>query len=518
MAIAKGAVEAYLARELDTFLWMKKLAAGDIRSELSSFRVKPRFKTEPWLHQLVCFYIGMCRPEFLFLLDMGLGKSKIILDLMTQAQREKKLNHALVTVPRLINIGSWETAIETHSDLEPVLATGSIEEKWEKLIDPRGDITVIDYPGLQLALSTKKASKKGNKLVRDDKKVAQLQKIYNFIAPDEIHKCKNPDSLRFGLMRQLMKTADYKYGLTGTPFGRDPTDVWSQFYLVDDGETFGETLGMFRAAFFKEVADYWSGRTFVFDTKMNRKFHRMLQHRSIRYEEEECQDLPKRVHIPVKLCLPDDQKQQYLKMIESIISAGGDFKKVEAPFIRMRQLTSGFLEWKDELGPHSVTFEHNPKLDALEKIIEECGGEKVAVFHDYTRTGQLICERLKQMAVKHSWLYGGSKDPIHMVEDFKRDPTKQVFVMNSESGSTGVDGLQEVCRYLVFFESPVSPITRKQAIKRVHRPGSSRKVFIYDLILQNSVDVRILDFIEEGRNLFEALVNGQIDPMLLRFK
>ena len=90
--------------------------------------------------------------------------------------------------------------------------------------------------------------------------------------------------------------------------------------------------------------------------------------------------------------------------------------------------------------------------------------------------------------------------------------------MNSESGSTGVDGLQEVCRYLVFFESPVSPITRKQAIKRVHRPGSSRKVFIYDLIMQNSVDVRILDFIEEGRNLFEALVNGQIDPMLLRFK
>ena len=97
---SKRAVEAYTGREFSSFDWMKRLSREQLIRELSRFKVPPEFKSDPWLHQLVCQFIGMCEPRFLFLLDMGLGKSKIIVDLITQAQREGQLRgrHALITV------------------------------------------------------------------------------------------------------------------------------------------------------------------------------------------------------------------------------------------------------------------------------------------------------------------------------------------------------------------------------------------------------------------------------------
>jgi superfamily II DNA or RNA helicase len=108
----------------------------------------------------VCFYIGLVHPRFLFLLDMGAGKTKIVCDLITHQQRAGKLDRALVTVPRLINLTSWREDIERHSDLEPnIINVTDIEEKWERLLTSRADVSVIDLAGLQWALC--KREKKG---------------------------------------------------------------------------------------------------------------------------------------------------------------------------------------------------------------------------------------------------------------------------------------------------------------------------------------------------------------------
>ena len=140
--LSRQALNEYLDRELESFVWMKRLRRLGIEREIESLRVRPVFKTRPWLHQLVCFYIGICRPEFLFLLDMGLGKSKILADLITQAQREKRLDRALITVPNVINMSSWSDDLEKHSDLEPwACDVESIESKWERLSNPKGDVT-----------------------------------------------------------------------------------------------------------------------------------------------------------------------------------------------------------------------------------------------------------------------------------------------------------------------------------------------------------------------------------------
>lgn len=510
MLIAKRAVREYMNRNLDDFRWMKTLTREQIMHELNALKVKPKFKTEPWLHQLVCFYIGICRPEFLFLLDMGLGKSKILADLITQVQRERKLEGALITVPRLINIDSWCDDLALHSDLEPWSCNVSdTEEKWERLAYPKGDVTLIDLAGLHLATGKKEKSKKGMRIVRDDKKFRHLQKQYNFIGVDESHKLSNSENLWYGIMNQLCKTAEFRYFTTGTLFGKNPEAMHAQFYLMDRGETFGENLGLFRAGFFNTKMNPWKGVTYVFDEGKNKELHQMLQNKSIRYDENEVQDLPARVSLTRSFDMGEKQREHYLRALQGLVNADGALGNLDAAWLRMRQIVSGYLAWKDGNGDHVLYFKHNPKLDGLETLIDEMGDSKIVVCYDYTDTGRMISKRLDAMGLKHEWFYGGTKDKSKSRRTFLEDPTCRVFLMNSEAGGTGNDGLQKVARYMVFYETPTPPITRKQTIKRIHRPGQLQRSFIYDLVMRKSLDKGILEAIAENIDVYDKVVNGQ---------
>lgn len=509
MNISRHAVREFLGRRLDDYAWMKKLDRSVIEAELKQFKVKPKFKTEPWLHQLVCFYIGLCQPRFLFLLDMGLGKTKILADLMTQLQRERKLEGALITVPRIINLDSWSEDLAVHSELEPwSCGVTDIEEKWERLAYPKGDVSLIDYQGLHLALCKKQKGKKG--LFRDDKKVRHIQKQYNFIGIDESHKLSSYDNLWFGIMNQLTKTAEFCYASTGTLFGKDPTDLWSQFYLVDRGETFGENLGLFRASFFTKKQNPWKGIKYIFDPKMDRELHRMLQNRSLRYDEGEVHDLPPRVSRIIRFKMGTEQREHYLRAVQGILEANGKLSDLDANWVKMRQITSGYLSWKDDYGDHLIRFKENPKLDWLEGTLDSLGQGKVVVCYDYTETGRMIVDRLKSLSIDHEWYYGGTKDKSGSRSRFLTDPKCRVFVMNSEAGGTGNDGLQKVSSHLIFYESPSHPTSRKQTLKRIHRPGQTKRSFIWDPIMIGSIDQGILDSIAEGIDLHEKVVNGKV--------
>jgi SNF2 family DNA or RNA helicase len=510
MVMKKGALDEYLNRKMNSYQWIKKVPLDQLMSEMKTFKVKPYFKTEPWVHQAACFLIGMTEPRFGHLLDMGAGKSKIVLDTMTQLQREGRLKKALVTIPRLVNFASWEKACAVHSDLEPEICTGSIEEKWEHLLTNKADLAIIDYTGLQLALSKKVVGKK-KVLAPDLKKINQLKKIYNFAAIDESHKLKNAESLRYRILRPLTKDFDNVYITTGTLFGRNPEDLWSQFFLVDRGDTFGDSLGMFREAFMVRSDGFWAGQKYDFDKKKTRLLNKFLQNRSIRYDENELESLPECVPNNLVLRFGEEQRGHYLRALEGLINAQGKLSEIDSAFIRMRQIVSGYLQWKDSYGDHVIRFKENPKLEMLLGIIEDSGDSKVVVSTEYTQTGSLIVDALKEMKIGYEWLYGKTKDPVACIKSFQENPKKKVLVMNSDCGGTGVDGLQEVAQYLVFYESPVSPVTRKQTLKRIHRSGQLHRSFIYDLTIEKSIDIRILGFIKEGNDLHSSVVSGNFN-------
>ncbi len=512
MTTKKGAVQEYLNKELDSFTWIKKAPREVLEKELKQFRVKPVFKTDAWDHQLACWILGMTFPEFLFLLDMGMGKTWIGLNIFIQLLREKKVTKGIVTVPRLINLGSWEEAVKKHTDLSVTLVEGSIADKYEQLLHPTSDLTVIDYAGLQLALSKKVKGK----LVTNHYKAERVAKNFQIFIPDETHKARNGESKRYALLSGFSKRIKYHYGMTGTLFGRNPEEIFAQFELIDRGETFGNSLGLFREAFFTAKFNGF-GNEYIFNKDMYRTLFRFIQHRSIRYAEWENPNIPKHHFEKLLMDFGSEQREYYFKALQGLIEAKGNPRQLDAPYIRMKQITAGFLRWNEGDDKHKVVFDENPKLDMLVKVITNNPGSSFIVSHEFTDSGHLITKRLQELGIGYEWLYGGSKDKKHAVRRFLEDGSKEVFVMNSESGGTGTDGLQEKASILIFYESPESPLTRQQVIKRIVRPGNKKSCYIYDLVMRRSADAKILKFYEEGKSLHEAIVDGSFDVRQLKF-
>ncbi len=495
---------------------MKQLRKEDLLQKLDDigFKFGP---TEPYLHQLVCLVLGVLFPQFMYLLDMGTGKTLVLLYLLRHFLGEGK--QALVLVPSAVNVESWVKQIKIHApDLSYQKLIGSAAERSE-LIETDADLCLMNYKGLEVYMTELVKGKKGKqKHVPVDKKVRAFVQRFSRIVMDESHKLGSAESLVYRLANRVAKNCDVRYGSTGTLFGRDPMKSWSQFRIVDGGETLGETLAMFRQATCNGKANFWGGIDWKFRPESEALVHRMIQHRSIRYEDSECGDLPKLVEQIVGVDLSTEAKLYYNRAIQNLKEARGNYQSLNNPFLRLRQITAGFVGLQDEDDERAeIVFEDNQKLEALEGLLENVPvGSKVIVFHEYRMSGKLIEEVFKMLNIKYAVMSGNAKNPIKEYNRFLDDASCHGLIANTASGGTGVDALQTVSRYVVSYELPVNPSDFKQARKRVHRTGQKGRVYHYILQARGTVDEKVKKFIDEGRNLFSSVVEGKAQLELLK--
>jgi hypothetical protein len=311
----------------------------------------------------------------------------------------------------------------------------------------------------------------------------------------------------FRVCRAISKKAKYRYALAGRPFGRDPTPLWGQQWLVDQGETLGETLTLFRNAFFKEKRNYFGGYDYKFRKEMEDKLAEIMQHRSIAYSSGECLTLPKVTKIQEEVRLPEDARAYYEKAVAAIRKAKGNHIETKNLFLRMRQLSSGFLGYKnDETGEKAqLVFPTNPKLDRMLDLIESVPYDrKFVIFYEFTHSGKTIHEALNDMGIKNGWLWAGTKDSRTMQRQFDDDPKMRGLVVNWRKGAMGPNW--QVANYKFFFESPVSSIDREEAERRCFRQGQKLPGFMYDMMARGTVDARILEFHASGESLFKSLL------------
>jgi len=517
--ISPKVVQEFIDRPRESHTWMKGLK----RKELEDL-VYPdwdQFEKEPFQHQLVSIALGIAYPQFLHLLDMGLGKSAIWLALLRYYKAERGLGRSLILVPRAVNVESWTKQIKIHApNLTYAKLLGSAEDR-EQLIETDADLLIMNYAGLMVYMTEFGTGKKNKQ-----KRFPVQSKVNKFVKRfangglilDESHKMLgSQDSLVHRLTSRVAKQCMVRFGGTGTLFGRDPLKAWSQFKVVDDGETLGPTMSLFRQAFYKGGVNHFGGIDWRFDSSMEKDVHRIIQHRSIRYEDAEVQDLPDVVSNVIPIELTAEQKLYYNKAVEALTQSRGDFRLTDSFFHRTRQITAGFMGLKSDEGEKAeYVFEDNPKLEALLSLLESVPIDtKVVIFHYYRFTGQLIELALAELGVKnYAVLRGGVKRPIDHYNRFLNDPGCSVLVANTESGGTGIDELQNVSRFVIFYELPPSTSEFWQAWKRVYRTGQKRRVYRYLLEAVGTVDEKVWGFIEEGRDLFKAICEGRRDAQL----
>lgn len=514
--LAASARQRYVSRPLDNWDFLKDVTKDELLQWAHDKGM--RFASECWQHQLTCFLIGVMCREFAFFLKQSGGKSKVILDLIRYRKRTGELNRALILVPELLHVVSWEEQIKAHApDLKYQLAVGGRAVR-ERVLSKPADVVVMNYAGLMMFMTEHRKLVKrdaageevehGRQVISSDLASRfMVENGFNFCDIDEVHRIVNMNSTYYNLFRWCMAACDFRYIMSGSPFGRDPRPLFGQFQLIDDGETF-QNEGMFQNAFYTPKPHPFRGTEWTYNKDTAAELHRIIKHRSITYEVTEYRDMPTKLHMRLPVRLRGEALVYYERIVQGLQEARGDYRSLDNVFVRMRQCASGFIAMKaDDESRIEVEFKDNPKLEALLDFIVS-RDEKILVFHEFTLSAQIIERAFEQNKIKWAAVRGGMGAQVNREYNrFLQEDSCKVFLLNNALGSEAINP-QYVCRRAVVYEAPADAKRYDQLIMRVWRQGQKWNVFINDMLVLGTVEEKIARYNSEGRDLMHAILSG----------
>lgn len=519
--IPAAAIERYLAqvpRSIPRFKGVNPRTLMAAVYDQTGLSFQPA-KTPPrGKHQVEGVAFALYLRTALLFYSMRLGKTWISLNWAEHLRRAGiwHTHKGLVIVHAPIALDVWRTEAPKHCNLKVQIVHTKLDE-FIKALESDCDLVVVPWSGLQQIFAEKRAVKV-HKLVNKKSKFVQQNKVqpnfamvnlaaeaFSLVIIDEIHRAKNKSTLRFKIAMGLTRLCELRLGLTGTPFGRSPFDLWAQSFLIDRGRALGINYNFFREAFGKEVEGLNGKVEFKFDESKEALLRARMDSLALSYDRSEVHD----VNImtgEIDLHMTGEQRAAYERAIDRIIKISHtETTEIQTSFVRLRQISSGYLPFIDNSGVERVmTFPHNPKIEWLTDFFETQPEVQIVIFHEFIRSGQLICAALTEANVAHSWLYGGTPNTADVLNRFASGRSR-VLVANTVKGGMSID--LPNADYIIFFESPTSPVIRQQAEARPMSRGS--KMLIVDDMVTSGVERKILSFIKEGRDLLASIVHDR---------
>jgi SNF2 family DNA or RNA helicase len=502
------AVDAFIARARLDYRQALTWDTAEIEDAVASLPVPPPiFHDRLRRSQQICVVIGAHKRRFAFYNDMGTGKSLIGMALAAYFAAAEDAGPFIVLVPNRVNIRGWLDQVRKHApEIKAVAMPSNMADKRELLATTDALLVIETYAGFSRMCS----EKIGKKLIPNSTTMLAVGQQIGGLIVDESSAIGNYKSLQTEVVRRLAEQNEdlCVFLLSGTPFGRDPHLLWPQMHILDGGWTLGKTLGIFRATFFNTTINNWGGYEYEFKQKQTKLLHRCIAHRSIRFALDQA-DLPAVTPVRIDLNLAAEASELYDAALAQMRAARGNYELCKNAFIRLRQISSGFVNLKDpETGAREqIEFKDNPKLEWIRSQLGAMDGQ-IILFHDFIYSGTMLKRTLDEMAVSNCIINGQitGKEMDKAYDDFTRG-RKQVLLLNSAAGAYGVN--LQMARYGIYYESPVPVIIRKQTELRFIRPGSEhQKVVKVDLVVSGTVDEAILQFHVEGADLFKAILDG----------
>lgn len=444
----------------------------------------------PYEHQEVMASVAGALDGSGFLCDVGTGKTRAAVEALAHQVREGTIQHALVLCPKRVQ-GTWQRECTTWSnDLTPVVLTGRVEDRIARMQQGgrAGTVFILNY----------------DVLYRMEKELQGAARAADGFALvlDEAHRVRNPQAKRTKACMKLAREADWRLIMTGSPVIQGSHDVWSQWYVVDLGITFGANFVQFRRQWFVE-----NPYTFSLDPigDAQSEIGIRMRRRGLRYRKDDCLDLPPKVY-EVELCeLTGEQDEAYRSMAEDLVAFLGDEGEAVTAAIqvtrilRLAQITSGFLPLAD--GKDDYRFEPNPKLRMLEELVrEDLHGVPMVIWAWFKHDQRAIADTLDDLGVIRAWEH---ENPDEMFEAGEAD----IIVANQQSLGIGVDLIR--ANVAIYYSQNHSYEHRLQSEGRNHRSGSEvhNKVTYIDLVAEHTIDEIIREAIANKREVAEIVVD-----------
>ena len=428
----------------------------------------------PYPHQQAGIKWITQRPACALLWGMGTGKTvttltaidRILYDYMEDGP-------VLVIAPKRVAENTWSKETEKwehlrHLRVRKIMGTAKqrIEAVHSIFEGPFADIYVINRENVVWLVET-------------------LQNRWPFpvVVIDELSSFKSAQAKRWKALRRVRGRIRRIIGLTGTPRPNGLEDFWPEIYLLDQGERLGRTVGAFRARYL--TPEKMNGHiVYSYRPKdgAEEDVHAKLKDICMSIRKEDVLRLPGQIYEDIELTAPPSLLKQYKqfehdKVLESLDEEGEIVAGSAAALTnKLLQFANGAI-YDMEGKVHQI---HNIKLDALEELLEEAGGDPVLVLYAYKHDRDRIRERIPCRE-------------LDTPEDMDTWNRGEIPVALAHPASIGHGlNLQDGGHIIVWYGLTWSLELYQQANERLNRPGQKNVCRVYHLILKGTHDSRVL--------------------------
>ena len=470
-----------------------------------------KFKTKPYAHQLTALEKSWQKDEYGYFMEMGTGKSKVLIDNMAMLYDKGRINAALIIAPKGVyrNWLSQEIPnhLPSHIDHKTVLWTAltskTKDKEYRQLFETDYDLHIL-LMNVE-AFSTKKGVEFAGKFLRCHKTLMVI---------DESTTIKNPTAKRTKAILALSKEVKYRRILTGSPVTKSPLDLYSQCAFLNEYLLGFSSYYTFRNRYAVMIDRNFGGRRVQLVGGYRRldELAELLKKFSYRILKEDCLDLPPKVYMRREIDLTDDQKKAYMTM-KSAALAQLNGKIATAPHVltqlmRLHQITCGHFTADDG----TIQEFKNNRMSELLDLLEEMEG-KVIIWANYIYDIEQIVKTIGQEYGEDSIVeyYGAieSKKRQVNIEKFQ-DPKSKVrfFVGNPQTGGYGIT--LTAASNVIYYSNGYDLEKRLQSEDRAHRIGQKQSVTYVDLIAKGTVDDKIVKALRKKINIASAIMGEEL--------
>ena len=467
-----------------------------------------KFKTKPYAHQLTALEKSWDKKEYGYFMEMGTGKSKVLVDNMAMLYDKGRINGALIIAPKGVYNNWFTQEIPTHlvSHIQPtmVLWTASTsktkDKEYQSLFEIGHDLHIL-IMNVE-ALSTKKGLDFAAKFMSCHK---------TMLAVDESTTIKNPTAKRTKSILQLGKQAEYRRILTGSPVTKSPLDLYTQCAFLDEFLLGFNSFYAFRNRYAHMVEKNFGGRRVQLIASYQRldELSENIKGFSYRVLKEDCLDLPEKIYTRREIELTEEQSKAYATM-KSAALALLKGKMATAPHVltqmmRLHQITCGHLKNDDG----TTTKLKNNRMKELLSLLEEVEG-KVIIWANYIYDIENIVENISEVYGNDSIVqyYGaiGTEDRATAIKKFQ-DPDSKVrfFVGNPQTAGYGIT--LTAASNVVYYSNGYDLEKRLQSEDRAHRIGQKKSVTYVDLIAPKTVDEKIVKALRKKMSIANTIMD-----------
>jgi superfamily II DNA or RNA helicase len=426
-----------------------------------------------FLTRLAHWQAGACLAD-----DMGLGKTLQTLALLVQ---RAEAGPALVVAPTSV-CANWVDEARKFAPTLRVRQLGSGDRARVLQELAPYDLLVCSYGVLQ----------------QEQERLASI--TFHTAVLDEAQAIKNASTQRARAAFAIQ--ASQRIALTGTPIENHLGELWSILHFLNPGMLGSERE--FEQRFARPIQR-------VGDRTRAQQLRRLVAPFMLRRKKSEVlDDLPEKTTITLRIDPSEEERALYRALREQALARIHESKQPNQA--RMQLFAELMRLRRAACHPALVVPEAIPssKLAALERLLEELreNGHRALLFSQFVDHLALVRMRLDELGISYQYLDGSSTAAARgaATRAFQRGEG-DVFLISLKAGGFGLN--LTAADYVIHLDPWWNPAVEDQASDRAHRIGQTRPVTIYRLVMQGSIEEKILALHATKRELADDVLAGE---------